>query len=266
MKIYGLSGKSGTGKSYNAIDLCKKRGIPAIIDDGLYIFESSVTAGISAKKQNTKIGAIKTALFTDDGHANSVGDAIVSTKPSSILVLGTSDKMIDQICERLCLPVPSEYLHIEDILTKEQIARARELRSNAGMHTIPAPSFELKKRFSGYFLVAPRRIKVKYQQGKEEKTIVRPTYSYLGSYEASDKVIEDIASYMIRTTPGAASLLFSSCSKDDSGMYVRIFMLCRRGFPVLDTVRLLQKKISEAVAMTTAYNVVGVDIVVRGFK
>ena len=32
MKIYGLSGKSGTGKSYNAGELCYRMNIPAIID------------------------------------------------------------------------------------------------------------------------------------------------------------------------------------------------------------------------------------------
>ena len=47
MKIYGLSGKSGTGKSYNAGELCGRMHIPAIIDDGLYIYGSSIAAAMA---------------------------------------------------------------------------------------------------------------------------------------------------------------------------------------------------------------------------
>ena len=54
MKTYGLSGKSGTGKSYNAGELCGRMHIPAIIDDGLFIYGNSIAAGVSAKKQETR--------------------------------------------------------------------------------------------------------------------------------------------------------------------------------------------------------------------
>ena len=51
MKVYTLTGKSGTGKSYQAINLCKEKGIESIIDDGLFIYHNRVEAGISAKRQ-----------------------------------------------------------------------------------------------------------------------------------------------------------------------------------------------------------------------
>ena len=67
MKIYALIGKSGTGKSFHAMELCRKLQIQSIIDDGLFIYQSTVVAGISAKRQSTKIGAVKVALFRHDG-------------------------------------------------------------------------------------------------------------------------------------------------------------------------------------------------------
>ena len=70
MKVYTLTGKSGTGKSYQAINLCKEKNIVSIIDDGLFIYKNRVEAGISAKRQKTMAGAIKTALFTLDEHAS----------------------------------------------------------------------------------------------------------------------------------------------------------------------------------------------------
>ena len=63
MKIYTLVGKSGTGKSHHATELCKNKNIESIIDDGLFIYRNNVIAGTSAKRQDTKIGAVKTALF-----------------------------------------------------------------------------------------------------------------------------------------------------------------------------------------------------------
>ena len=39
MKVYGLIGKSGTGKSFQAVNLCKQLNIESIIDDGLHMQE-----------------------------------------------------------------------------------------------------------------------------------------------------------------------------------------------------------------------------------
>ena len=81
MKIYSLSGPSGTGKSYQAPILMMDRGIDCLIDDGLLIYKDGVAGGTSAKRQHTKIGAIKTALFTDQAHADSVAAAIKKINP-----------------------------------------------------------------------------------------------------------------------------------------------------------------------------------------
>ena len=80
MDVYTLVGKSGTGKSYHAMNLCKSLGIEGIIDDGLFIYKNSVIAGVSAKRDATKIGAIKTALFKNDAIRDSVVKAIKKQK------------------------------------------------------------------------------------------------------------------------------------------------------------------------------------------
>ena len=97
MKVYGLVGKSGTGKSFQAMSLCREKNIECIIDDGLFIRRSKILAGKSAKRQSTKMGAVKTAIFTDEEHRREVADKIKSVNPKSILVLGTSERMINMI-------------------------------------------------------------------------------------------------------------------------------------------------------------------------
>ena len=96
MKVYALVGKSGTGKSYQAQNLCRKLKIRGIIDDGLFIYENKVISGISAKRQDTKIGAVKTALFHTDEHQAEVAAGIRKINPDKILIIGTSDGMVGQ--------------------------------------------------------------------------------------------------------------------------------------------------------------------------
>jgi hypothetical protein len=96
MKVYALVGKSGTGKSYQAMNICKEKNMDAIVDDGLLIHGNAVAAGTSAKRQSTKIGAIKTALFTDEDHRKEVRDKIRELDIQSILLLGTSRGMVEK--------------------------------------------------------------------------------------------------------------------------------------------------------------------------
>ncbi|WDC84552.1 hypothetical protein PL321_02100 [Caloramator sp. mosi_1] len=52
MEIICLVGKSGTGKSYKAMQVASTYNIDCIIDDGLLIYKGKVVAGVSAKRKN----------------------------------------------------------------------------------------------------------------------------------------------------------------------------------------------------------------------
>ena len=65
MEVYALVGPSGTGKSYRAISFANEMGILYIIDDGLLIKDNRILAGVSAKKEPTKLAAVRRALFID---------------------------------------------------------------------------------------------------------------------------------------------------------------------------------------------------------
>ena len=152
MQVYGLYGKSGTGKSYQAMGVCRDLEIEAIVDDGLFICGGRVAAGISAKRQATRIGAIKTALFTDEEHCRAVGEKIRQLHPESILILGTSAGMVRKIAERLSLPPVETMIPIEEITTATEREEASRQRKELGKHVIPAPTFQIKRQFSGYIL------------------------------------------------------------------------------------------------------------------
>lgn len=268
MRVYGLVGKSGTGKSYQAMNLCKVRNIESIIDDGLFIVGNRIIAGTSAKRQGTKIAAIKTALFTDDEHRKSVTTKIKELNPESILILGTSKNMIYKIVEQLELSPIQEMITIEDITTEGEREVARKQRQELGKHIIPVPTFQIKHEFSGYFL-DPLRIFKGWGNGKasfSEKTVVRPTFSYLGEYSISDKVISDIVTHIGNDMEGVASIIRVSTDSKPAGIRISIIILAVYGLKIIDVAKELQKKVIQQVETMTAFNIHSVDIEVRGLK
>ena len=106
--VYAFVGPSGTGKSYRAQMVASERNIRYIIDDGLLIKDNEVIAGESAKKAPTKIETVKEALFINPEEAEVIKKAFRKYKPESILILGTSDSMIQKIITNLDLPPLTE--------------------------------------------------------------------------------------------------------------------------------------------------------------
>ncbi|MGN0659067.1 MAG: hypothetical protein ACI4LA_05620 [Emergencia sp.] len=269
MKVYTLTGKSGTGKSYQAINLCRDRNIESIIDDGLFIYRNRVEAGISAKRQKTTVGAIKTALFTQDDHAESVSERIRQLAPESLLIIGTSDRMTDKIIARLGLPPVSERIYIEDITTEEERDVADKQRHLQGKHVIPVPTLQLKRDFAGYFLDPLRIFRGINVLGKDqysEKTVVRPTFSYMGEFFISDSVMKDIARCVAGEVEGVGSIMkvYENTSPDNLIMDVSISIIA--GAPIWDTAIEFQKRLAEIVEYMTAFNVVQVNVEIRGVE
>lgn len=270
MRVYTLVGKSGTGKSFHAMELCRKYDIVSIIDDGLFIYKNTVMAGSSAKKSETKIGAVKTALFINDEQTEAVKAQIRVCEPESILILGTSKGMVDKIIERLELPaLPDDSpnrIAIEDITTEAQRRKARQQRDQLGKHVIPAPAPQLKRNFAGYFLDQLRFFKGKDQELGTDRTVVRPSYSYLGEYLISERAIDDIISYTVKSHPAASKAVYISHNAMPEAYEIFVALKLRHGYPIWVSAAELQKNIKEAVETMTAFNVSKIDIEVRGIN
>jgi len=267
MKVYTLTGKSGTGKSYQAINLCREKQIESIIDDGLFIYKNRVEAGISAKRQKTMAGAIKTALFTQDEHAHTVAQSIKETRPDSLLIIGTSDRMTDKIIARLGLPEAGERIYIEDITTREEREIADRQRHVLGKHIIPVPTLQLKRDFAGYFLDPMRMFRGINKFGKvqySEKTVVRPTFSYMGEFFISDMVMIDIAKCVAREITGVAGVMRVYENTEPDNLIIDVSIAIRNGSPLWDTAIAYQNRFAEIVESMTAFNVVKVNVEIRG--
>ena len=136
IKVYAFVGPSGTGKSYRAQMVANEKNIKYIIDDGLLIKENQIIAGESAKKAHTKIETVKEAIFLDNEKKKEIVNAISKNKVESILILGTSDGMVQKIAKNLGLPEIEEIIYITDVATQQEMETARRIRVTEGKHVI----------------------------------------------------------------------------------------------------------------------------------
>ncbi len=201
-KVYALVGRSGTGKSFRAKLIAQKYQIDYIIDDGLLIYKNSIIGGKSAKREEHYIKAIKTAIFEDKDHCNTVASLIRKHNPSKILLIGTSDKMVKIICAKIGLPNPFKIIKIEDISSQEEIKRALNSREVDGKHVIPVPTLEIKKNYPNIiaeklemFIKHNFKSPIKKTNNanspklKVEKSIIRPDFTQKGSVVLSDSAL-----------------------------------------------------------------------------
>ena len=233
MKMYALVGESGTGKSYNSIALAQKYGLDYIIDDGLLISGNKIIAGTSAKKEPSIVAAVKRAIFYDEHGREQVRKAIERNAPQGILVLGTSIKMVEKIRMALSLPEYTDIIKIEDICSNDEITKAKLTRESQGKHVIPVPVMEIRKTFSGYFL-DPLRVFRKNANVDlcEDKSIVRPSYSYLGDFVINDTVLCSLASYEASQCEGVERVSRISVTKTNSNVVFNVEVIMNYGVDI----------------------------------
>lgn len=269
MDVIALVGPSGTGKSHRALIVAHEHGVDGIIDDGLLIKDSKIIAGRSAKKEQSKIQAVKRAIFMEPEHSAEVREAIAAIAPQSLLILGTSVNMVKKIVEILALPPISKIINIEDIATKAEIGKARESRMREGKHIIPVPTIELKPHFSGY-LIDPLEIFFRKPQMKRrklgEKSIIRPTFSYYGKLLISDAAIASIVDYVATTDQSVTrtgQINIKNSQEREKGISISLDVTIRYGLTLREVMHNTQQQVKNMVEYMTGMTVREVNIEVK---
>ena len=269
IKTYAFVGPSGTGKSYRAQMVAGEYDIHYIIDDGLFIKDNEVIAGDSAKKAPTKIETVKHALFLTDEEKQDIKKAIKKYKPDSILILGTSDNMVEKIAENLGLPKIEKKIYINEIATKEEMETAKRIRTTEGKHVIPVPTFEIKKDFSGYILDPLQIFKTKGRGGKpyiSEKSIIRPTFSYLGNFTISDVVFRQIIEYLASKTDFIYKIVKTRVDNMPEGPSIYMEVIVYFGFDLVKSLSSFKEKAKKEIERLTTMNVQKITVVAKGIK
>jgi uncharacterized alkaline shock family protein YloU len=265
LNVWAFIGPSGTGKSHRASLVAAERGIDLILDDGLLVMDGRILAGQSAKREDTMVGAVKRAILSDPEHARAVREALIAHPGRRLMILGTSRHMVERILKAIGLPNhPFEEIRIEEVASPGEIDLARLIRRQQGKHVIPAPTFEVRKTFSGY-LVDPLRFMVRRHEQRQmvEKSVVRPTYSSLGRFYIADTVVAAIAARAARRVPGVARVTRSTMVTVADGIECHLELTLVLGVFIPDVLGAVQAAVQEQVGYQTALNVLAVHVTAR---
>lgn len=267
--VVAFIGPSGTGKSTRAIVVARQNKIGYIIDDGLLINGGRIIAGTSAKKASSRLESVRQALFADETRAAVMRRALAEHHPAALMILGTSNGMLEKICKNLWLNSPAMLIRIEDISSEEEMRDAKQTRMTEGKHTIPVPSMEIKHEFSGYFsdpfwrLRRRRERAVPQQVLDTERTVVRPTFSGLGSYSISDEALRDMAKIILRRVRGVAEVIGFRAEKEIFGVVIDLELSLVYGYNAQSVLAEVQERVSRQIEEYTSIYVMAVNVKAR---
>lgn len=251
--------------------LAHQQEAQALIDDGLLIQEDRILAGSSAKRQPTRIGAIKTALFTDEKQAQEVRAALEHLAPERVLILGTSLKMVERIAERLGLSAPQKIFSIEDVASEKEIRKAKYMRTGFSKHVIPVPTLEVKRSFPGT-LVDPLQIflRRKAPSGKKdwlEQSVVRPTYTWNGRLTIANSALAAIAAHAAAAVDGVKSPGRVTINPIYEGsITIEVAPIISYGSILPEVAQKIQQQVKKAVEEMTGLLVKEVNVQVKGLS
>ena len=221
--------------------------------DGGFLKDS----GIEIREMNS--GCICCSLVGDFGA--SLKEVVEKYHPDRILILGTSDRMVVTITKALDLPEPCKYIRIEDVARPEEMMKASEARHKEGKHVIPVPTMELKPYFKGYLVdplkffrnrkkEAPKRF-----SEQNERSVVRPVFSYYGKLSFSDRVIASLVRYAVK---GMKKVRITGVSSQKSesqmnGLILALDVTVRSGTPqdIKTVIHTMRDRIQREIEHTT---------------
>ncbi|MGN0954692.1 hypothetical protein [Dialister sp.] len=264
MEVIGFYGPPGTGKSDRALVIAYENKASCIIDDGILIYHSRIVAGKSAKREESRLKAVRRAIFWDPEQRAEVQAALQKIHPKRVLILGTSDRMVVTIAKALQLPMPSKYIRIEDVARPEDMLKASEARHKEGKHVIPVPTMELKPYFKGYMVDPLRFLRNRKKEPKRfsewnERSVVRPVFSYYGKLTFSDRVIEDLVTYAVRNLKKIKIRHVKSRKSESqvNGLVLYLDVTVRTGTPqhIKEVIHTMRDRVQKEIEYTTGMSV-----------
>lgn len=247
MKVYSLSGPSGTGKSTSALSLAHTNQIQAIIDDGLLIVNGLKVAGTSAKFEKNSLTAVKRAIFNDDEHCHEVKVAIDTYKVDSILIIGTSVKMTKHIATRLELGEINHYIQVENIRSDAEIKMAKFIRTTQGKHVMPIPYKQVEQNFFKRLIHKGKDIFSNKKEKIGETTIVHPDF-HQETIQINRAVYISLVSHILANEKYITKFEHGQFTMDSHlpFMEVDIWLFAPVHYNVIEKMTMLQRKLNEA--------------------
>lgn len=128
---------------------------------------------------------------------------------------------------------------------------------------------ELKPHFSGYFADLPYNLFAKQRKKRgEDRSIVRPAFSYYGKLLISDYAIYDIINLIAEKMMGIDKVSGIKVRRraDTKGISIYVDVVLYYGVKIFEVTKLFQHKVKEKVEYMTAMQVKTINVSVRSLS
>ena len=96
-----------------------------------------------------------------------------------------------------------------------------------------------------------------------EKSIIRPTFSYMGKFTISDLVFRQILEYLAQKTPAIHKILRTRVENYGEGAKIYMEVSIVYGFNVVEGLNNFKEKSKKEIETLTAMNVVELEVVAK---
>jgi uncharacterized alkaline shock family protein YloU len=97
-----------------------------------------------------------------------------------------------------------------------------------------------------------------------DRSVVRPSFSYMGNYSVSARAISDIAAITGESVEGVGAVLKVSSERDETGVAVNAAVSMSYGVNITDAAEILQRRVAEQIERMTAFNIKAVNVEIKG--
>ena len=170
-----------------------------------------------------------------------------------------------------------KYIYIQDVASNEEINLAVHIRKSEGKHVIPVPTFAIKREFSGYFLDPLKRLPINRKKAREtrnikeagaikeleDRTVVRPTFSYLGNFTISRAAVDQLVGIAAMKIPNVVNIVGIKTDYSTVGLRLDIQLSIQYGCKIHHVLEEVLTCIKEEVERQTAMNLLAVDVTAK---
>ncbi|MDR1376585.1 MAG: hypothetical protein LBJ22_03660 [Synergistaceae bacterium] len=261
IEVLAFVGAAGTGKSQRASQVARQYGIDFVIDDGLLVSKGQIMAGKSAKSEKNLVRAIRRALFEYAPHRLDVVTFLASHMPCKVMVIATSNSMMEKIVEKLGLPRPVRIVDITEVASHEDIDNALKERREKKQHVVPVSRTQIQRNFAGKFVSQLKDLFKSKDRQDENRTVVKPPFSFDGRVTIEEEAILTMIRRLIILGDHIHQVHELSLVPDGDVLNVNLVVDVKLGDKnALYLARLLQKKLSIGLSFFTGMEVKKVNV------
>ena len=96
-----------------------------------------------------------------------------------------------------------------------------------------------------------------------EKSIIRPTFSYMGNYTISDTVFRQIIEYIASKTDSITSIIRVRVNKTENGPSIYVEAEVKYGFNLMTELKKFKEKCIREIERQTTMNVVEMKVIAK---